>query len=58
MGDSCVYVGVPRSPVSTESSNEDVLVTLLVGQRSAAVPLEFIHIYCDLINNQNYVITE
>ena len=43
-GDPSVAVTVPRSTGSTDCSDEDMLVTLLVGQGSPAVTLDIIHI--------------
>ena len=42
VGDPSVAVGVSRSTGSTDSSDEDMLVTLLVGQRSPTVTLDTI----------------
>ena len=39
-GDSGIEVGVTSSKASADISDEDMLVTLLVGQRSTAVTLE------------------
>ena len=36
-------VVVPRSTASTDSSDEDMLVTLLVGQGASAVTLTIMH---------------
>ena len=43
VGDPSVAVTVSRSTGSADSSDEDMLVTLLVGQRSPTVTLETIH---------------